>query len=133
MDILPPKPTSQRIIDAIQDGSGRIAGHLEQIARLLNHGHAALWSGGTDDEIAQALNAIGPERLGLLFSVHNALGLAVNAALEASGPDAPTVRAITTPGREIAIGPDGTISVVPLPVPEPQPDPPAPEEPAPTE
>lgn len=129
MDILPPKTTTERTLDALATHTQRIAGHLEQIAILLNKGHASLWAGGTDEEISAVLNAIGLQRLMALFELHNVLGQAVNAALDASGPDAPTVRAIVTPGREVSIGADGTISLVPLP----EPEPPAPEEPAPTE
>jgi hypothetical protein len=81
----------------------------------MNEGHCYLWS-LPDTELADFLNALGPDRVAALMTDHGTLGTVLNGTLDRIASDNATTRAIVGAGREITLT-GGVFSVVPV-VPE---------------
>jgi len=107
----------------VQRAADAAAYMTEQLARALDRAHAAVWQ-LPDDRLSALLNHLGSEQVNAIFSAHQEIAVAVNAALDASASQAK--RAKTTAGREFTLAQDGTFTVIPLPKPQ-QPTEPQPE------
>jgi hypothetical protein len=88
---------------------------VASLASALDRAHAAVWQ-LPDDRLTALLNHLGATQVNAIFSAHQSIATAVNAALEASNSQAKRAKAIA--GREFTVNEDGVFNIIPLPKPQ---------------
>lgn len=113
MPLIPPLSQAAAdlaLLDALILQTAEAANHL---AATMSRCNSEFWS-LPDDRLAAVLNN-DVARTAAVFASNSALGVAVNAALDAIDSVALAARAPVSPGRELRVDDQGAFVVVPLP------------------